>query len=231
MTIRLGLTVVILLTLLKTNAIANDIYVHQVGDDLDMTIVQDGKDNEFTFCATPTSDTNCVDLQGNTSTASRGNSSDDSIVNVTMTGDENIVSTSHAAGTNNGNTRKTVISITGDENSVLSRLTNASSGGNWGGHKESDISITGDSNTVTHNSNSYGEAYGDIDVDGDDNSVNLYQRSLDTTATIDITNAGGPVTVDVQQLGSSYQDSTPLSTNVVQYCTNANGCSVTVTQN
>ena len=34
------------------------------------------------------------------------------------------------------------------------------------------MGITGDSNTVTHNSNSYGEAYGDIDVDGDDNSVN-----------------------------------------------------------
>jgi hypothetical protein len=223
---------VIALTLIKaTTSYANEVYVNQVGDNLELTVVQDGWDNEFRYCATATADSNCIDLEGNATVPSRGNSSDNSVVDVSMTGDENIVRTSHAAGQNNGNTRETIVEITGDENSVMSRLTNNSSGGSWGGHKESETYITGDGNTVKHSSDSYGVAYGGIYVTGDDNDVILYQRSLNNSATITVTNAGGPVTANIQQLGSSYQDSTAYSISITEYCTNANGCAVNVTQN
>lgn len=217
--------------LLPNVASSNEIYINQAGDNLELTVVQDGWANEFRYCATPNADSNCIDLAGNATVPSRGNASDNSVVDVSMIGDENIVRTSHAAGQNNGNTRETIVEITGDENSVFSSLTNASSGGSWGGHKESETYITGDGNTVTHNSDSYGVAYGGIYVTGDDNDVNLYQRSLNNSATITVTNAGGPVSVDVQQLGSSYQDSTAYSVSITEYCTNANGCAVNVTQN
>ena len=218
-----------LIVLLSPNVTSsNEIYINQAGDNLELTVVQDGWANEFRYCATPNADSNCIDLEGNATVPSRGNSSDNSVVDVSMIGDENIVRTSHAAGQNNGNTRETIVEITGDENSVMSRLTNASSGG---GHKESETYITGDGNTVKHSSDSYGVAYGGIYVTGDDNDVTLYQRSLNNSATITVTNAGGPATVDVQQLGSSYQDSTAYSVSITEYCTNANGCAVNVTQN
>ena len=210
---------------------SNEIYINQAGDNLELTVVQDGWANEFRYCATPNADSNCIDLAGNNTGWSRGYTSDNSVVDVSMTGDENIVRTSHAAGENNSNTRETIVEITGDENSVMSRLVNSSSGGGSGGHKESETYITGDGNTVRHSSDSYGAAYGGIYVTGDDNDVSLYQRSKNTSATINVTNAGGPATVDVQQLGSGYQDSTAYSVNITEYCTNANGCSVNVTQN
>ena len=214
-----------------SNANANEIYINQVGDNLELTVVQDGWANEFRYCATPNADSNCIDLNGNTPGWSRGHTSDNSVVDVSMIGDENIVRTSHAAGQNNGNTRETIVEITGDENSVMSRLTNSASAGNWGGHKESETYITGDGNRVIHDNDSYGEGYGGIYVSGDDNNVTLYQRAMDSTATINVTNAGGPVTATVRQLGTSYQDTTGYSTSITQYCTNANGCSVTLTQN
>lgn len=210
---------------------SNEIYINQAGDNLELTVVQDGWSNEFQYCATPNSDSNCISQDGTSAGWSRGNTSDNSVVDVTMTGDENIVRTSHAAGQNNGNSRETIVEITGDENTVQSRLVNASSGGSWGGHKESETYITGDGNTVYHDSDSYGVAYGGIWVTGDDNTVDLYQRSLNNTATITVTNAGGPVTATINQLGSSYQDSAQNSVSITEYCTNANGCAVNVTQN
>jgi len=210
---------------------ANDIYINQVGDDLTMTVVQDGTDNYFQFCATATSDSNCTAYDSTSPVWTRGYNSDDSTVDSRTYGDYNTVILSHGAGTNNGNSRKSTVVVTGDDNIVQSRLVNPSSGGNWGGHKETDISVTGDGNTINHDNDSYGEGYGDIDVGGDDNTVTLYQRAMDSTATINVTNAGGPVTATVRQLGSSYQDTSGYSTSVTQYCTNANGCSVTVTQN
>ena len=77
----------------------------------------------------------------------------------------------------------------------------------------------------------YGEVEGNISVTGDDNSVTLYQRSRNNVANISVTNAGGPVTATINQLGSSYQDTTALSTSVSNYCTNASGCTVSITQN
>ena len=225
------LALAVVIALLSSKATSNEVYINQVGDNLELTVVQDGWDNTFQYCATPNSDSNCISQNGTSPGMSRGNTSDNSVVDVSMTGDENIVRLSHAAGQDNGNTRETIVEITGDENTVQSRLTNASSGGSWGGHKESETYITGDGNTVYHDSDSYGVAYGGIYVTGDDNTVDLYQRSLNNSATITVTNAGGPVTANIQQLGSSYQDSTAYSVSITEYCTNANGCAVNVTQN
>ena len=215
-----------LIAFTSDKALANDIYVHQIGDDLDLDVVQDGEDNSFTFCATTvTTDATCG------TGWNKGNHSDNSTVAVSMTGDDNEIYMSHAAGINNSNTRKSAIAITGHRNYVQNRLVNAASSGSWGGEKETNITIAGDDNTVKHNSGSYGEAEGNISVTGDDNTVLLYQRSRNTLANITVTNAGGPVTASIQQLGSSYQDTTALSTSVSNYCTIATGCTVSITQN
>jgi len=101
----------------------------------------------------------------------------------------------------------------------------------WGGLKESNIEIDGDDNTVKHQSDSYGEVEANISVTGDDNSVIVYQRSMRNVANVDVTNGGGAVSVNVQQLGSSWQDTALNSANITSYCTNSNGCTVNMTQN
>jgi len=226
----------VLLLISTTTSNANEIYMNQVGDDLTMMVIQAGEDNYFQYCAVG-NDSNCTDMNGNAHNRADGFASDDSIVMSGTVGDDNTVVVAHAAGQNNGNSNESYIGIIGDRNKVQNFFSNHSSGSNrfstqdWGGVKETNILIDGDDNTVKVASDSYGEVFSEIEVTGDDNSVILYQRSLNNTASIDVTNAGGPVSVNVQQLGSSYQDTGLNSASITNYCTNANGCAVNVTQN
>ena len=227
---------IVLLLFKPTTSWANEIYINQVGDNLNMTVVQDGQNNYFQYCSV-NNDSNCTDMNGNQHNWADGVASDNAIVNSSTVGDDNTVVVAHATGQNNSNINESNISVIGDRNKVQNFFANSSSGSNahsnlaWGGTKESNISITGDDNTVKHGSDSYGEVEANISVSGDDNTVTVYQRSLRNTANISVTNAGGPVTANLQQNGSGYQDTSPNSYSVTQYCTNANGCAVNVTQN
>ena len=225
------LGIAVILTYFVSQAcMANEIYINQVGDDLNMEVVQDGEDNYFQYCAV-NNDSNCTDMNGNQHNWADGVASDNAIVNSETIGDDNTVVVAHATGQNNSNINESNISVTGDRNKVQNFFVNASSGNGSGGTKESNISITGDDNTVKHASDSYGNVEANISVTGDDNSVQVYQRSKNNIANIDVTNAGGAVSVNLQQLGSSYQDTALNSYSLTQYCTNANGCTVNVTQN
>ena len=218
-------------TLLISNSVnANEIYINQVGDNLNMEVVQDGEDNYFQFCSNGTNGT-CTDMNGNSHNWADGAPSDGSIVNSETIGDDNTVVVSHATGRNNTNINESNISVTGDRNKVQNFFVNASYGNGSGGTKESNISITGDDNTVKHASDSYGNVEANVSVTGDDNSVIVYQRSKNNIANIDVTNVAGPNTINIQQLGSSYQDTAQNSFSLTQFCTNANGCAVNVTQN
>jgi hypothetical protein len=225
----------VLLSIKTTTSYANEIYMNQVGDNLTMTVVQDGKDNYFQYCAV-NNDSNCTDVNGNAHNRADGVASDNAIVNSETIGDDNTVVVAHATGQNNSNINESNISVTGDRNKVQNFFSNHSSGSNqystqdWGGVKETNILIDGDDNTVKVASDSYGEVFSEIEVTGDDNSVILYQRSLNNTASIDVTNAGGPVSVNIQQLGSSYQDTRLNTASITNYCTNSNGCTVNMTQ-
>ena len=226
----------VLLSIKTTTSIANEIYINQVGDDLEMEVVQDGQNNYFQYCAV-NNDSNCTDMNGNAHNWADGVASDNAIVNSSTVGDDNTVVVAHAAGQNNTNENITNIDITGDRNKVQNFFANHSNGSHpysnmdWGGLKQSNIEIDGDDNTVKHTSDSYGEVEANISVTGDDNSVMVYQRSMRNVANIDVTNAGGPVSVDLRQLGSGWQDTGLNSYSLTQICTNANGCAVNVTQN
>ena len=227
---------IVLLLFKPTTSWANEIYINQVGDDLQMQVIQDGENNYFQYC-TNGNDSNCKDVNGNAHNWADGVASDNAIVNSSTVGDDNTVVVAHATGQNNSNINESNISVIGDRNKVQNFFSNHSSGSHtysnqdWGGTKETNILITGDDNYVQVQSDSYGEAYSEIEVTGDDNDVTLYQRSMNNSASIDVTNAGGPNTVTARQLGSSYQDTGTNSYSLTQYCTNANGCTVNVTQN
>lgn len=206
-----------------------------MGDNLTMEVVQDGEDNYFQYC-TNGSDSNCKDVNGNAHNRADGFASDNAVVNSGTLGDDNKVVIAHATGTGNTNINESNIGIIGDRNKVQNFFSNHSSGSHgyssqdWGGTKETNILITGDDNTVNVSSDSYGEAFSEIEVTGDDNNVTLWQRSMNNTASIDVTNAGGPVTATIHQLGSSYQDTGLNSASITSYCTNSNGCAVNLTQ-
>lgn len=221
---------IVLLLFKPTTSWANEIYINQVGDNLNMEVVQDGEDNYFQYCAV-NNDSNCTDMNGNAHGWADGVASDNAEVNSSTVGDDNTVVVAHATGQNNTNENITNIDIIGDRNKAQSIFANASYGNGSGGVKESNIEIYGDDNTVKHGSDSYGQVEANISVTGDDNDVQVYQRSKNNIANIDVTNAGGPNTINVQQLGSSYQDTGLNTYNLTQYCTNANGCTVNVTQN
>ena len=201
-----------------------------------MTVVQDGQDNYFQYCAI-NNDSNCTDMNGNAHNWADGVASDDATITSSTVGNDNRVVVAHATGQNNTNENITNIDIIGDGNKVQNFFANASNGSNqyntvdWGGIKESNIEIDGDDNTVKHASDSYGEVDGNISVTGDDNEVVLYQKSMNNTASIDVTNAGGAVTANIQQLGSGYQDNAQNAISVINYCVTASGCSVNITQN
>ena len=227
---------IVLLLFKPTTSWANEIYINQVGDDLQMQVIQDGENNYFQYC-TNGNDSNCKDVDGNAHGRADGFTSDNAIVNSSTVGNDNKVVVAHATGTGNNNINETNIGIIGDRNKVQNFFSNSSSGSHgfsnqpWGGTKETNILITGDDNTVQVDSDSYGEAFSEIEVTGDDNNVDVWQRSMNNSVSIDVTNAGGPNTVTVHQLGSSYQDTATNSYSLTQYCTNANGCTVNVTQN
>ena len=220
---------------ISPKASSNEIYISQVGDNIELTVIQQGEDNYFQYC-TNGNDSNCTDVDGNAHNWADGVASDNAIVNSSTVGDDNKVVVAHATGQDNNNINESNIGIIGDRNKVQNFFSNHSSGSHtysnqdWGGTKETNILITGDDNYVQVQSDSYGEAYSEIEVTGDDNDVTLYQRSMNNSASIDVTNAGGPVTATIRQLGSSYQDTGLNSASVTSYCTNSNGCDVTVTQ-
>jgi hypothetical protein len=221
---------IVLLLFKPITSWANEIYINQVGDDLELEVVQDGEDNYFQYCAVD-NDTNCVNKDGVHNGWADGVASDNAIVNSSTVGDDNTVVVAHATGQNNTNENITNIDILGDRNKVENFFVNASYGNGSGGVKESNIEIDGDDNTVKHNSNSYGNVEANISVTGDDNDVTVYQRSKNNIANIDVTNVAGPNTINIQQLGSGYQDTVLNTYSLTQYCNNVNGCTVNVTQN
>ena len=228
-----ALTIISILT--SSNCWANEIYVNQIGDDFTLEVVQDGQDNYFQYCAV-NNDSNCTDMNGNAHGWADGVASDDTVVTSSTVCDDNTVVVAHATGRNNTNENITNIDIVGDRNKAQNIFSNHSNGSHpysnmdWGGLKQSNIEIDGDDNTVKHQSDSYGEVEANISVTGDDNDVIVYQRSMRNVANINVTNAGGPVSVNVQQLGSSWQDTGLNSASITSYCSNSNGCTVNMTQ-
>ena len=111
--------------------------------------------------------------------------------------------------------------ITGNSNNV--KHTQRGSGDHDGF-----IEIDGDSNDVDllQRGNGTDEQFADIVIDGDNHTVDVFQRYGNHTANIDITNGGGAYTLDLDQT-----DTSARTYSLTGICTNGSGCSVSVTQN
>ena len=145
------------LCLLPISVHANDIYIEQVGDTLDLDITQDGQDNVI---GTSTTD---VNLAGDTMTFA-----------ITQTGDFNTI-----AADIQGNTYTGTWTFTGDSNAV--DLSCDSTSGVNCENITLNITTTGDSNTYDFNVGDVADADGStisFTVTGDDNVIE--NRQLET---------------------------------------------------
>ena len=151
-------------------ALANDIYITQVGDSLDLDIVQDGASNEFG------DETTVVTLNGDLMT-----------FNIRQEGDNNDI-----AAVINGDSYTGTWSFTGDYNTV--DLLCDSTGTAGGGNCEAvtlNITTTGDDNAYKFYIGENGDAGGStvaFTVTGDDNVIDADIDGVAANITVDITN-------------------------------------------
>ena len=151
-------------------ALANDIYITQVGDSLDLDIVQEGSGNEFGDSTT------VVTLNGDLMTFS-----------ITQTGDGNDI-----AAKINGDSYTGTWDFTGDYNTV--DLLCDSTGTAGAGNCESvtlNITTTGDDNDYKFYIGEAGDAGSstvNFTITGDDNVVDADIDGVNATITVDVTN-------------------------------------------
>ena len=167
-------------------ASANDIYITQSGDTLDLDITQDGQNNVI---GTSTTD---VELTGDSMT-----------LTITQTGNSNV-----AAIDINGNTYTGTLSFTGNSNDIL--LNCDGTGGTDCETVTMDVAVTGDSADIDITIGSSADAQtfsGDIDITGDSETVTLTVDGTSSVVDIDVSNSlgssGNTWTVDIDGDGDS----------------------------
>ena len=215
------------------------------GGDTDNTITTTvNGDSNNVIAEVQDGDNNVIDVQVQ--------SQDSNIVRVYVDGDNNNVKAwqgKHEAGnidTDETGDNDIYWYITGDSNTVASYQTDDNSNG--GQYSFNDID--GSSNTIKITQRGAGDHYSILDVNGSNNDITLLQRGNNNTqtstitvddghtvdllqrygnhtSTINLTNSGGAYNLDVDQIDSSQDRSYSLT----GYCTNSNGCTVSVTQN
>jgi hypothetical protein len=208
-----------------TTTYSNEIYITQSGDDLILEVQQRSEDNYASINAT--GDNNNITV--------RQGMHDDGTIDSDETG---------------GHEAYWVIS--GASNTVEGYQTDTNRSGGGGDSHYYSHNITGDTNSVDHVQMGKAGHDGYVDIDGDDNFVDLYQRgnggkkyaeieltgnghavdlnqrgSNAATAVIDLTNSGGAFDYTLSQNVTTSAD----SIGIVGYCATASGCTVTVNRN
>ena len=190
MTINWALMAAIVLISVNS-AFANDIYVHQIGDDLNLDVVQDGENNQVeglngsgdavlsgnskTTNLTQTGNTNqyriwtsgnnqiiTADVNGNNNTNAIDNHGHDNDITLDIDGSSNVTHTEIGNGNDNDN----VIGVTvdGDSNNVYAEVQN-------GDYNNIDVQIHGQDNNIAR-----------VTVNGNSNSIKAWQGKHESGA-------------------------------------------------
>lgn len=226
----------------------NTIYIDQVGDNNTVNITQtgnkssisgigqqaasiQGNNNSITIRQGDVADTNKNEInfraqgnsntlninQGVTITGASVGSSNGMYQTVDVIGSYNAVTTQQTnTGGIGGHYMETTVN--GNTNNVMARQTDNA-------NKTMFTTVTGDNNTVNATQSGTGQHYLENILIGNGNSVTATQSgATQNRASISITNAGGPGSVDLQQSGGA-------NYNITTTCVTAGGCgTVTVRQ-
>ena len=227
----------------------NSIYIDQVGDNNTVNITQTGNHSSISGIGQQ-----AASMQGNNNsiTVRQGATIADTNkneLNLRSHGNYNTLNINQGVSTTGANVNSSngmyqSVDVIGSYNAVTTQQTNT---GGIGGHymettvngntnnitaKQTDNAnktmfntITGDNNTVTATQSGTGQHYLETVLMGNNNSVTATQSgTTQNRASISITNAGGPGSVDLQQSGGA-------NYNITTTCVTAGGCgTVTVRQ-
>jgi hypothetical protein len=214
----------LLLLINTTTSNANEIYINQAGNNLDLEVNQRSKDNYVSLNSTGSSNNITV----------RQGMHEDGTIDIDEEGGHEAYWT-----------------ITGDGNTVGSAQTdtNRSSGG--APHHLANI-VNGDNNVVYHTQMGRQGHDGFVEIQGDNNEVNLYQRGNGGQKWADVVLTGDGHSVDIMQRGTEYAEAEVDLTNsggaynfeltqnvsttsgfysVTGFCTNTAGCSLSIDGN
>jgi hypothetical protein len=191
------LTMLSVLALGVGSAVANEVYVEQVGDGSTVNVLQEGSDNRIGTSLSPAfigggSNTVNIDQIGANNTLDmivNGASTD---VTVSTTGSNNVqeiaCGTTNSAGCSGSTITQTVA---GDNNTVTQNL-------GAGANHTSNITVTGDTNSVTHTSTATGTTSADITVSGNTNTVSVNQSGM-LNQSVTVTSSGNSNNISIIQ--------------------------------
>ena len=222
----------------------NGVYIEQVGDHNDLTIIQDGNDNLIAGENSTTNSYVNAEIDGNNNTTTMTQRGENNVILFGITGDSNTTTVTQGdAATADDNRAEFLIGGDFNTTSITQKHNNIGTDGHYIA-----VGVAGDNNNVLTSQTNDGEKIGFISITGDDNDIDLNQQgSGDNYAEISV---GSDQTVDVTQDGSGNhnasismsgyesgldltQDSSTNQTySINQTCVNANGCgTTTITQN
>ena len=225
----------------KTITDGNKIYIEQIsGSDNTVTMNQDGNKNLTRAI---------IEGNSNSITTNQGTQGiGQNEIKINLVGDSNTLNINQARTTQGtaigGNGHYQAVDIGGSNNTLITQQSNT--GGVGGHYMETTIngnqnsvtsrqtdngnkimfnSITGNNNTVEAVQKGTGQHYLDNKLTGNNNSVSAVQEgSIANRATLDLTNAGGPASIILQQNGGQ-------NVTVITSCATAGGCApITVRQ-
>ena len=267
-----------LLIPMSAQAQDNEVFLGNIsGDNLELDILQDGSSNTVTGITESsqfTGDDNTLHImqtgtgnlfEGNWTSGGtnilkvfQGGGGNDNFVRLTGFGTNNtglILQGMHDGGSldlDETGDHEAYWTITGDYNVFSSFQTDTNRGGGGGDSHHLANIIDGDYNDVTHTQMGKAGHDGFIEIGGNNNTVDLYQRGNGGKKWADVVLDGDGHSVDINQRGSNYASAAvdltfgtgaytfDLSQNVTSatatysltgICNNSGGCSVTVNQN
>jgi len=210
---------------ISSNVKANEIYITQSGDNLNLEIQQHSDDNYVSLNSTGP----------NNNITIRQGMHEDGTIDTDETGGHEAYWT-----------------VTGDGNTVASYQTDDNRGGGGGAPHHLANIVNGDYNTVEHTQRGKAGHDGFVEIQGDSNTVDLYQRGSRAQHWADIALTGDDHTVDVDQQGTKSASAAIDLTNsggaynftltqnvttsadsfsITGSCATAGGCSVIVNRN
>jgi hypothetical protein len=201
----------------RLNQNGNEINIDQIGDNNNFTIRQgvtiSGK-NRIELYSNGNYNTLNINQGYTTQGSVAGGDANNHYLYLNVIGNSNSI-TKQQTGTTNFNET----TVSGNTNN----LTNIQQGNS---PKILFQNINGNNNTVTTNQKDSGQHYLDINLIGNGHTVNAVQEGTGNhAATIQFNNSGGASSLNMLQGGSTNQ-----TYSINQSCTNAAGCSTTITQ-
>ena len=233
---------------------SNDIYINQVGDDLNLSITQDGEDNTIGTSTAP------VSLDGDNIDVTLNQETDGASIELSIDGNNNTMLAKQKC--HNGslcNADAMDLDVTGTGNSMELGQGYKITANDWlydnvehGGHNM-ELSVNGNDNSIKlsqRSQNSISDHNMDVDITGNDNNVHVMQEAnQDKTLDLTINNNDNNVFVHQKKsyghtatitLDGNYgtdlsltqsSTSSAMSYSLTQNCQTFGGCSVSVVQN